>query len=217
MKQKIKYIKLKRKTLQFSKGSKPRSFMAEQGFDKPLLAMLAGTASIIPHIIYTYYLKKLGLIMWDFSQIGASVASNNQITSGWPVYLIGTFQNFVLAGLFGLIFYYSLFLIGKDHILIKGMAFSAIIWMVTRSLFLYFFDIPSKIFSTSFFVLAYYSGMLTWGFLMAFTINKYVLPQETGASKTSSTSFFYVPIPAKKPNRRRQFKKPIKPRKASDF
>jgi hypothetical protein len=109
-------------------------------YDKPLAAGALGAISTIPYEIFTRI-----LVAARFGKYGVFELTSLIITLDRPTFLMGAVMTFIVGGFCALVFYYSLKKLGQDHLIIKSICFSLLIWIIMEILFVWLIEGPKLI------------------------------------------------------------------------
>ena len=106
-------------------------------YDKPLVAGALGAISTIPYEIFTRLLLAAGVGKYGVFELTSLIITLNR-----PTFLLGAVMTFIVGGYCALIFYYSLKKLGPDHLTIKSICFSLLVWIIMEIFFVWFIEGP---------------------------------------------------------------------------
>lgn len=135
-------------------------------YDRPLLAIVAGAISGLAKALVTVAAKQMGLTPFDLVQFSASILLKKEIHT-LEEYLLGWMVVLVFGGIVGLVFYYSLALLGRDFLLFKAIGAGLLFWLANSTIGVYlgaplihFQELPVHL--TLFFSGIIYGIVLNW-------------------------------------------------------
>jgi len=99
-------------------------------YDRPLVAALIGALSTIPAEIISQVFVFLGVGKYSVYQLDSLLITFNR-----PTEIIGLIVNFIIGGLFAILFYYAIKKLGQDYLVFKGLAVGLIAWTFTELVF----------------------------------------------------------------------------------
>lgn len=99
-------------------------------YDKPLVAAAIGAASTIVGQVVTRGLVSFGIGKYSVYQLISFIVTINR-----PHEFIGMINNFIIGGFYGIVFYYSLMLLGRDHLILKAIGASLFFWIFSELIF----------------------------------------------------------------------------------
>ncbi|OPX87481.1 MAG: hypothetical protein A4E53_02469 [Pelotomaculum sp. PtaB.Bin104] len=100
-------------------------------YDKPLLAAALGIASTIPYEITTRVLLFIGMGKYSFYELDSLIVSSNR-----PSEFLGFIVSSIVGGALAVILYYATKKIGKDYLVLKGIAISLLFGLILEVLFM---------------------------------------------------------------------------------
>ncbi|OPX90425.1 MAG: hypothetical protein A4E53_00977 [Pelotomaculum sp. PtaB.Bin104] len=100
-------------------------------YDKPLVATALGVASTIPYEIITRVMLFMGIGKYSFYELDSLIVTSNR-----PSVFLGFIVSSIVGGVLAVILYYATIKIGKDYLVLKGIAISLIFGMVLEVLFM---------------------------------------------------------------------------------
>jgi hypothetical protein len=109
-------------------------------YDKPLVAGALGAISTIPYEIFTRLLLAAGVGKYGVFELTSLIITLNR-----PTFLLGAVMTFIVGGYCALIFYYSLKKLGPDHLTIKSICFSLLVWIIMEIFFVWLIEGPKLI------------------------------------------------------------------------
>lgn len=99
-------------------------------YDKPLIAGVLGAISTIAGQVITRGLVSTGIGKYSVYQLISLIVTINR-----PHEFIGLINNFIIGGFFGVVFYYSLILLGRDYLFLKAICASLFFWILSEIIF----------------------------------------------------------------------------------
>jgi hypothetical protein len=99
-------------------------------YDKPLVAAAIGAASTVAGEVVTRGLVSFGIGKYSVYQLISFIVTVNR-----PHEFIGMINNLIFGGFYGIVFYYSLMLLGRDHLVLKAIDASLFFWIVSELIF----------------------------------------------------------------------------------
>lgn len=84
--------------------------------DKPLLAAIIGALSTLLAEIVSRIMLYWGVGRYSIYQLDSMILTMNR-----PNFLLGLYVNFVIGGLIGILFYYTIKAIGQTNLIVKGI------------------------------------------------------------------------------------------------
>lgn len=99
-------------------------------YDKPLLAAAIGAASTIPYEIITRIFLFMGIGKYSLYELNSFVVTINR-----PSEIIGLIVGPVVGGVVAIILYYATIKLGKDYMVLKGIATSLVAWTILELVF----------------------------------------------------------------------------------
>ena len=84
----------------------------------------------IPAEIVSKILIALGIGKYSIYELDSLLVTFNR-----PTELIGFIVNVIIGGSAGIIFYYFLEVLGKDYLILKGLAFGCVFWILSELVF----------------------------------------------------------------------------------
>lgn len=141
-------------------------------YDKPLVAGALGAIATIPYEIFTRL-----LVAARFGKYGVFELTSLIITLDRPTFLLGAVMTFVVGGFSALLFYYGLKKLGPDHLIIKSICFSLLIWVILEILFVWLLEGPQLISPRP--IADYYLQMLgsaLFGVTLGLLFKRYLFP-----------------------------------------
>ena len=85
-------------------------------YDKPLVAAIIGAVSSIPGEIVSRLMLYYGIGKYSTYQLDSLIITFNR-----PNEILGLILNFILGGVIGIIFYYSIQKLGQDYLVYKSI------------------------------------------------------------------------------------------------
>lgn len=140
--------------------------------DKPLIAALFGAIATLPGEALSLVLLVLGVSEYSIYQVDSLLVTFNR-----PTEFIGLIVNFIVGGLAGVIFYYALNMLGEDYLVLKGLAFGCMFWLLTELAFTTTVEgkyIPLRLITD---YNVHILDAAIFGSTLVLLINKYLLPK----------------------------------------
>lgn len=85
-------------------------------YDKPLIAAAIGAASTLAAEITSRIMLLFGIGKYSIYQLDSLLITFNR-----PDFFLGLFVNFIIGGIIGITFYYSLKILGTDYLIYKSI------------------------------------------------------------------------------------------------
>lgn len=99
--------------------------------DKPLIAVALACIATIPYEIFTRIFLLFGIGKYSFYELDSLVVT----ISDRPNLVIGIVISCLVAGVYGISFYYALAKLGTDYLIIKATFSSLLVWGVLELVF----------------------------------------------------------------------------------
>lgn len=97
--------------------------------DKVMVGVIVGVLADAVKLIVNYLLYKLGYATVVFWQIIATRFLEKEFLSTPSAYIIGAIADITVTAALGVVFIYSIYFIGREYLIIKGIGFGLIIWV----------------------------------------------------------------------------------------
>jgi hypothetical protein len=147
-----------------------RDSLIESNFDKPLIAVLAGSIAAIIKAIISIIGKYYGYAIWDLIQISSAILTHNQV-KGFGGFILGWIVTLVMGSLIGVVIYYSLYFLGRDYIILKSIGISIVFWFIDI-LTAIPLGIPKQVHTSYMHFLVYLLSAIIFGIVYGYILNK---------------------------------------------